>query len=90
MSHEVVWTNKVLESFIAKANMTHDEEYIMRSRCRGFTVIQQAHHLHKSEATVHRMIAVIKKKYDVVQSEYPEEFPPRKKSCKQEKFMDEN
>lgn len=84
---QVLWTKKVLESFIEKAMLTEDEAYIMRSRCQGVTVVEQAHKLHKSEATVHRMISSLKKKYDVVQAEYPEEFPPRKYSA-QEEYMD--
>lgn len=89
MSHQVLWTDKLTEEFINKAALSADEAFIMRTRARGYTVTQQAIALNKSESTVHRMIAQIKKKYDAVQKEYPETFPIRKVS-KVEKFMDEN
>lgn len=89
MSKQVLWTDKLTEEFIEKAALSEDEAYVMRTRARGYTVTQQAMHLNKSEQTVHRMIARLKKKYDAVQSEYPDIFPVRKVS-KVEKFMDEN
>lgn len=89
MAKQVMWTQKVLESFIELAALSEDEAYIMRTRVRGITVTQQALNLNKSEATVHRMIANLKQKYDAVQKEHPELFPVRKIS-KVEKFMDEN
>lgn len=89
MAHQVLWTDRLTESFIQRAALSEDEAYIMRTRARGYTVTQQALFLNKSTATVHRMISVLKKKYDAVQKEYPEEFPIRK-VVKIEKFMDEN
>ena len=89
MSKQVMWTDKLTEEFIKRAALSDDEAYVMRSRARGYTVTQQSLHLNKSVATVHRMIATLKKKYDAVQKEYPNEFPPRKTS-KVEEFMDEN
>ena len=85
----MLWTDKLTEDFIKKAALSDDEAYIMRTRARGYTVTQQAMALNKSESTIARMIAIIKKKYDAVQKEFPEDFPKRKTS-KVEKFMDEN
>lgn len=89
MSKGVLWTDKLTESFIQKAALSDDEAFVMRTRARGYTVTQQAMELNKSESTIHRMIATIKKKYDAVQKEYPDEFPIRKTS-KVEEFMDKN
>lgn len=89
MSKGVLWTDKLTESFIEKAALSEDEAYIMRTRARGYTVQQQSQYLHKSTATIGRMISNIKQKYDAVQKEYPEEFPIRKTS-KAETFMDNN
>lgn len=89
MSHQVLWTDKLTEEFIKKAALSEDEAFIMRTRARGYTVTQQAMSLNKSESTVHRMIATIKKKYDAVQKEFPDDFPVRKVS-KVEEFMDNN
>lgn len=89
MSHEVLWTDRLTEEFIAKGALSQDEAYIMRSRTRGYTVQQQSEHLKKSTATISRMVSLLKRKYDAVQKEYPDMFPVRKKS-KIEKYMDEN
>lgn len=89
MAKQVLWTDKLTEAFIQKAALSEDEAYVMRTRARGYTVQQQSNYLHKSPATIGRLIANLKQKYDAVQKEYPEEFPPRKTS-KVEKFMDEN
>jgi len=89
MAREVLWTDKLTESFIKKGALSEDQAYIMRSRARGYTVQQQSDHLHKSPATIGRMIAEIKKRYDAVQKEYPDEFPPRRNS-KVENYMDNN
>lgn len=89
MSKGVLWTDKLTESFIQKAALSDDEAFVMRTRARGYTVTQQAMELNKSESTIHRMIATIKKKYDTVQKEYPNEFPTRRTS-KVEEFMDKN
>lgn len=80
MAHQVKWTKTVLEAFIEAAMLSEDEEFIMRTRCKGWTVTKQAMTLHKSEATVHRMIRTLKDKYDIVQAENPEVFPIRRDS----------
>lgn len=87
MSHEVHWTEKITQSFIQKAMLSDDEIYVLTSRIKGTTISQQAIHLHKSEITVHRMISKLKKKYDVVQAEFPDDFPKRRNS-KEEEYMD--
>lgn len=87
MSHEVIWTQKVLDNFIIKGNLNAEQEYIMRSRCENVPISAQAMHLHCSESTVHRQISKIKKIYDAVQAEHPDDFPARRSSAK-ETYMD--
>lgn len=89
MAHQVLWTDKLTETFITRAALSEEEAFIMRTRARGYTVSYQAMQLKCSESTVHRMISKLKQKYDAVQKEDPETFPPRKMSDV-EKFMDEN
>lgn len=89
MAKTVRWTKKLLEDFYEHALLNDDEQYIMESRIKGVPVSLQADHLCCSESTVHRMISNIKKKYDLVQKEYPEKFPPRRNS-KEEAWMDKN
>ena len=76
--HQVRWTKNILDKFIEMAMLSEEEEFIMRTRCKGWTVTQQALKLNKSEASIHRMIKNLKDKYDAVQAEDPEFFPRRK------------
>jgi len=89
MAHQVKWTRDILDNLYKYAMLNENEQYIMESRIKGTPVSLQADRLCCSEATVHRMIAKIKKKYDTVQKEHPDLFPIRKKSAK-ETWMDEN
>ena len=89
MAHQVKWTKRLLEDFYDLALLNDDEKYLMESRIKGVPVSLQAVHLCCSDATVHRMIAKIKIKYDNVQKEHPDKFPPRRTS-KEEKWMDSN
>ena len=85
-----VWTDRKIKLFVEYGNLNADEEFIWRTRLRGYTVTQQCEALTISPSTAARMIAKIKRVYDAVQKEYPEEFPVRKENVKIEKFMDEN
>lgn len=87
MAHQVIWTKEVLENFIELAMLSEEEVFIMRTRIKGWTVTRQAIELNKSESSVHRSISLLKKKYDKVQAEHPEIFPPRRFSMK-EAYMD--
>lgn len=89
MSHQVKWTRDILNNLYKYAMLNESEQYLMESRIKGVPVSLQADHLCCSEATVHRMISRIKKKYDAVQIEHPDMFPPRKASAK-ETWMDRN
>lgn len=87
MSKQVVWTEKTLNDFIRLGNLNEEDEFIMRSRCKGMTVIQQAEALHCSESRVAKRISQIKKVYDYTQKQHPDMLPPRKASAK-ELYMD--
>lgn len=87
MAHQVIWTEKTLNTFIKLGNLNEFQEQIMRTRCKNMTVLQQSFLLQCSESTVHKEIAKIKKIYDVVQAQHPDELPQRKSSSK-ELYMD--
>ena len=87
MSKQVPWTKSLTERFIDLAALNSDEAYIMRGRVRGMTVVEMSQNLCKSESTIHRTVKMLKIKYDLVQKEYPDEFPVRKSSAK-ETYMD--
>lgn len=84
---QVKWTEQILKKFEQRALLSEEECYIMESRIRGATVTEQALKLSRSESSIHRAIKALKLKYDLVQMEYPDEFPKRKLSTK-EIYMD--
>lgn len=86
MSKQVIWTKLIVEEFIKEGCLTKDEEEVLRTRASGYTITQQAMKLNMSEAKINKIIARLKKKYDVV-SQYNPLLPPRKASAK-ETYMD--
>ena len=86
MAHQVPWSKLILEEFIAQALLNEDEEMVMRTRVAGWSRLEQADKLGMSVATVDRIIAVLKKKYDEIQK-YDPILPPRKTSAA-EVYMD--
>lgn len=86
MSKEVPWNKYIVEAFIEDAMLTKEEEMILRTRVAGWTRTEQAMKLNLSVATVDRIIARLKQKYDVV-SKYNVLLPPRKHSDKED-YMD--
>lgn len=89
MACQVPWNERILNDFISLACLSDEEAYIMRTRAKGFPVSKQATDLCLSESTVAKRIALLKRKYDKVQAEYPDKFPPRKFSAK-ETWLDTN
>ena len=88
MTHQVPWTKLIVEEFIKDGMLSKEEEYIIRTRAVGYTITQQAEDLHMSTDNVSKIIARLKKKYDMVQK-YNPLLPPRKYSAK-ETYMDEH
>lgn len=88
MAHQIPWTKLIVEEFIKDGMLSKEEEYIIRTRAVGYTITQQAEELHMSTDNVSKIIARLKKKYDMVQK-YNPLLPPRKYSAK-ETYMDEH
>lgn len=86
MAREVLWTKAFLEEFIELAQLTEDEEKILRTRVKGWTRTKQAYEFNMSLSTVDRHIRRMKMKYDACQP-YSDILPPRKPS-KEEAYMD--
>lgn len=87
MAHQVIWTKKILETFIREGELTPLEEAIMRTRVKGWKRTKQAEELNLSISALDGYIRALKKKYDAVQREHPEEMPKRKASAA-ELYMD--
>jgi DNA-binding CsgD family transcriptional regulator len=79
MTKHIIWTKTILETFIEEANLTPRQEYIIRSRAKGLSIVEQAHELNLSVDQVNKDIATLKKIYDVVQKQCPT-LPERKKN----------
>lgn len=86
MSHQVVWTKIIVETFVEIGNLTKFEEEILRTRASGWTIQQQALAFSVSVSTINRTIKKLKKKYDIAQK-HNVLLPPRKKSA-EELYMD--
>lgn len=78
MTNEVIWTKLVLERFIEMANLTEDEEVVIRTRAAGWSRVKQAMELNLSLSSIDRITARLRRKYDEVQAFDPI-LPPRQR-----------
>lgn len=85
---QVPWTKTLLDNFIEEGMLTEDEQFLMRTRCAGWSQIKQAEKLNISTSTVSNMVNKCKAKYDRLHEQFPERFPERRVS-KVEEAMDE-
>ena len=56
MTKDVIWTKAVIEAFIDEGNLNPRQEYIVRTRAQGCTIVEQATHLHLSTDQVNKDI----------------------------------
>lgn len=78
MSKEVKWCKLVLETFIANACLSEEQEQCLRLHVAGWSRQKISDYMGQSISTTDRMIRELKDAYDVVQ-EYEPILPPRKK-----------
>lgn len=57
MTNEVIWTKLVLERFIQLANLTEEEEIVIRTRAAGWSRVKQAMDLNISISGIDRIIS---------------------------------
>lgn len=79
MTKQVFWTKKVLEAFIKEGNLNKRQEFIIRTRAEGYTIVEQAEKLNLSVDQVNKDIAMLKKIYDATQI-HSDILPARKKN----------
>lgn len=79
MTKQVIWTKPVLEAFIKEGNLNSRQEYIIRTRAKGYTITKQAEELNLSVDQVNKDIAELKRRYDATQI-HSKILPPRKKN----------
>ena len=85
MTKQIFWTKAVLETFIKEGNLNKRQEFIVRTRAKGYTISKQAEELNLSIDQVNKEIAELKKRYDATQKNCPI-LPPRCKN-KMELFL---
>ena len=79
MTKHVIWTKTVLEAFIDEGNLNPRQEYIIRSRAQGLSIVEQAEHLNLSVDQVNKDIRTLKDIYDITQQR-SKKLPPRRKT----------
>lgn len=82
MTRQLILTKSLVETFIEEGNLNERQEYIIRTRAKGYTIARQAEELHLSIDQVNKDIAQLKKIYDAVQVGN-DSLPPRKKNKKE-------
>lgn len=86
MAKQVAWTRNIYDAFCEDAMLSDTEKFIMKTRIEGWAVTKQAMALNMSEANVHRLIHILKCKYDAAAAQ-DSRLPPRRHSA-QETYMD--
>lgn len=82
MTRQLILTKSIVETFIEEGNLNERQEFIIRTRAKGYTIARQAEELHLSIDQVNKDIAQLKKIYDAVQLG-SDILPPRKKNKKE-------
>lgn len=95
MAHQVVWTKIILETFLEESGLNNRVsmgdnkarilEGIMRTRCAGKTIVEQAEMFNCSVDSVNKYIAELKSLYDATQK-HSLILPVRKNSKKEEEL----
>ena len=95
MSRQVVWTKIILETFLEESGLNDRVsmgdskarilEGIMRTRCAGKTIVEQAEMFNCSVDSVNKYIAELKSLYDATQK-HSLILPVRKNSKKEEEL----
>lgn len=77
MTDKLIWNKLILDEFCSIALLSDSERFLVESRIKGLTILEQAEQLNLSVSSVNRMIRRIKDKYDNVQK-YSDVLPKRK------------
>ena len=68
MTKQVLWTKSILETFIKEGNLNSRQEFIIRTRVGGYSIVKQAQELNLSVDQVNKEISLIKRIYDETQA----------------------
>ena len=64
---QVLWTKKLVDTFIKEGMLTEEEKEVLLLRVKGYTIAEQAELLNVSESKVNRITRRLKIKYDALQ-----------------------
>ena len=78
----VLWTKKIIDTFIKEGMLTEEEKEILLLRVKGYTIAETSELMNISDSKVNRIIRRLKIKYDNLQGT-TEELPKRKETTKE-------
>lgn len=87
MRTRVNWNEELYQNFIKYAMLSERDQEILRMRIMEYTMTEIADETGWSLSTVKRRVDGLLKKYDEVQSQHPDIFPPKRLS-EEEQYMD--
>lgn len=87
MRTKVNWNEELYQNFVRYAMLSQDYQNILRMRIMEFTMTEIAEETGWSLSTVKRRVESLLRKYDEVQVQHPDIFPPKRLSV-EEQYMD--
>ena len=79
---QVLWTKKIIETFIKEGMLTEEEKEVLLLRVKGYTIAETSELMNISDSKVNRIIRRLKIKYDNLQGTI-KELPKRKETTKE-------
>ena len=79
---QILWTRKLVETFIKEGMLTKEEKEVLLLRVKGYTISETSELINISDSKVNRIIRRLKIKYDNLQGTI-EELPKRKETTKE-------
>ena len=86
MRRKVNWNEELYQNFVKYAMLNEDYQTILRMRIMEYTMTEIAYSTGWCLSTVKRRVDVLLEKYDKIQAQYPDIFPPAEES-ETEKYM---
>ena len=84
MKTKVNWNEELYQNFSKYAMLSERDQEILRMRIMEFTMTEIAVETGWSLSTVKRRVEILLDKYDDVQEKYPDIFPPKRLSEKEQ------
>ena len=78
----VLWTKKIIETFIKEGMLTEEEKEVLLLRVKGYTIAETSELMNISDSKVNRIVRRLKIKYDNLQGTI-KELPKRKETTKE-------